>query len=94
MKIPTKVKVGPYEIDVKIVDNSANNIKYGWVFYPKELKIELESYFKKRHGEIFIHEVIEAINDIYNLSIKHDDMMVLGVALYQLLQDNAIKLHL
>jgi hypothetical protein len=45
---------------------------------------------EKRHGEIFMHEVIEAINDIYNLSVDHDDMMVLGVTLYQVLKENKL----
>lgn len=93
MNLPKKVKIGPYEIKVEVVENLAVDREHGGEYSPRELKISLDSSLRKRHGEILMHEIIEAINDIYNLSIKHEDMMVLGIALYQLLIDNAVILH-
>lgn len=93
MNLPKKVKIGPYEIKVEVVENLAVDREHGGEYSPRELSISLDAAFKQRHGEIFMHEVVEAINDIYNLSISHDDMMVLGVALYQLFVDNAIVLY-
>lgn len=93
MNLPDKVRIGPYDIKVEVVENLAVDREHGGEYSPRELKISLDSSLRKRHGEILIHEIIEAINDIYNLKINHDDMMVLGMALYQLLIDNAIILY-
>lgn len=90
MNLPDEVKVGPYGIKVEVVDNLAVDREHGGEYSPRELKISLDSSLRKRHGEILMHEIIEAINDIYNLSIKHEDMMVLGVTLYQVLKENEI----
>ena len=90
MHIPDKIKVGPYEVKVEIIDNIAIDREHRGEYFPRELKISLDSALKKRHGEIFMHEVMEAINDIYNLNIDRDDMMVLGMALYQMLKENKL----
>ena len=90
MNLPDEVKVGPYSIKVEVVDNLVIDREHGGEYFPRELKISLDSSLRKRHGEILIHEIIEAINDIYNLKINHDDMMVLGVVLYQVLRENEI----
>ena len=93
INLPDEVKVGPYNIKVEVIQNIAIDREHGGEYSPRELKISLDSSLRKRHGEILMHEIVEAINDIYNLSIKHEDMMVLGIALYQLLIDNAVILH-
>lgn len=90
MNLPDEVKVGPYSIKVEVVDNLAVDREHGGEYSPRELKISLDSLLRKRHGEILMHEIVEAINDIYNLKINHDDMMVLGVVLYQVLKENEI----
>ena len=90
MNLPDTVKIGPYSIKVEVVDNLTVDREHGGEYSPRELKISLDSSLRKRHGEIFIHEIIEAINDIYNLRINHDDMMVLGVVLYQVIKENRI----
>ena len=90
MNLPDEVKVGPYGIKVEVVDNLAVDREHGGEYHPRQLKICLDKALEKRHGEIFMHEIIEAINDIYNLKINHDDMMVLGVTLYQVLKENEI----
>ena len=91
--LPDTVKIGPYDIKVEVVDNLAVDREHGGEYSPRELKISLDSSLRKRHGEILMHEIIEAINDIYNLNIEHEDMVVLGIALYQLLKDNTVILH-
>jgi len=90
MNLPDEVKVGPYSIKVEVVDNLVVDREHGGEYSPRELKICLDSSLRKRHGEILIHEIIEAIKDIYNLNINHDDIMVLGVVLYQVLKENEI----
>lgn len=90
MTLPDKVRIGPYDIKVEVVENLAVDREHGGEYSPRELEISLDSSLRKRHGEILMHEIVEAINDIYNLSIKHEDMMVLGVTLYQVLKENKI----
>lgn len=93
MNLPDKVRIGPYNIKIEVVENLTIDREHGGEYSPRELKISLDSSLRKRHGEILMHEIVEAINDIYNLNIRHEDMMVLGMALYQLFIDNAIILH-
>lgn len=90
MNLPDEIKVGPYGIKVEVVDSLAVDREHSGEYSPRELKISLDSSVRKRHGEILMHEIVEAINDIYNLKINHDDMMVLGVVLYQVLKENEI----
>lgn len=90
MNLPDKVRIGPYDIKVEVVENLAIDREHGGEYSPRELKISLDSSLRKRHGEILMHEIVEAINDIYNLKINHDDMMVLGVVLYQVLKENKL----
>lgn len=90
MNLPDKVRIGPYDIKVEVVENLAVDREHGGEYSPRELKISLDSSIEKRHGEILMHEIVEAINDIYNLKINHDDMMVLGVVLYQVLKENKL----
>ena len=92
MNLPKRVKIGPYEITVEVVENLAVDREHGGEYSPRELSISLDAAFRQRHGEILMHEVVEAINDIYNLSISHDDMMVLGVVLYQVVKENKLSL--
>ncbi len=37
-------------------------------------------------GEVFWHEIIEAINDMYELKLPHPKIQTLGVALHQVVQ--------
>ncbi len=92
MNLPDAVKIGPYNIEIEVVDNLVVDREHGGEYSPRELKINLDSSLRKRHGEILMHEIVEAINDIYNLKINHDDMMVLGVVLYQVMKENKLSL--
>jgi len=92
VKVPDKIKIGPYEVKIEIVKNRALDRDHAGEYFTRELKIDLDESYKERHGEILMHEIIEAINDLYNLNIEHHDMMVLGVALYQMLKENKLTL--
>lgn len=38
------------------------------------------------------HEIIEAVNGIYNLKLEHQTISTLGSAIHQVLRDNAVYL--
>lgn len=90
MNIPSNLKIGPYDVEVKIEEHLAIDRKNGGEWHPRDLKILLDASLTKRHGEILLHEIIEAVCDIYDLEIEHHQMMVLSSALYQALKDNKI----
>ena len=41
-----------------------------------------------RTGEVFLHEIIEALDSIYALDMPHNTIQVLAVGLFQVLMDN------
>jgi hypothetical protein len=40
--------------------------------------------------DVFVHEVVEAINMVYGIELRHDQLSVLSVALRQLLEDGVL----
>ena len=44
-----------------------------------------------RYIELFIHELIEAINSQYDIELNHTQIGVLGATLSQVLQDNNLR---
>ena len=92
MNLPDEIKVGPYSIKVEIVDSLAVDREHGGEYSPRELKISLDSSLRKRHGEILMHEIVEAIDEIYDLNLNHHVISLLGIALYQVLKENKLVL--
>lgn len=90
MTIPDKVKIGSFDIEVKFKEGIVIDRQHGGEYFPRELTIYLDPALKKRHEEIFLHEIIEALCDTYDLDIDHHHIMVLGRGLCQVLRDNDI----
>jgi len=91
MKIPDKIKIGGFDVDVKFKENIVIDCHHGGEYSPRKLTIYLDPALEKRHGEILLHEIIEALCDAYDLDIEHHHIMVLGRGLYQVLKDNDLQ---
>jgi hypothetical protein len=91
MEIPERVRVGAYEIPVKLVEDLGNDRGCGGEYSPRKLEISLDLAFKVRIGEIFLHEVLECICSQYDLDIDHHHLMVLSNTLFQVLKDNKLQ---
>ena len=91
MAIPNKLKIGGFDIEVKFKEDIVIDRQHGGEYSPRELTIYLDPALKKRHGEILLHEIIEALCDAYDLDIDHHHILALGRGLYQVLKDNDIS---
>jgi len=98
MKIPSKVKVGGFIYKVipnykfkEIFDNLAQGD-------PNSLEIRIK-YFdsggeklnQQKIEEMFLHEIVHCINEVYNSNkIDEDTITRLTMGLYQVLKDNKL----
>lgn len=74
--------------DTPIIDNCICN---GYCNYD-DREICLSNNLKgTRLMEIFLHECIHAISDIYGICLSEEQVRVLGVSLIQLIRDNNIN---
>jgi hypothetical protein len=89
MQIPNYIKIGGLTFDVK-KDNtlSRERHKYGessaaglWITYDP-------SFPKEQIESTFLHEIIEMINDVYELELEHHKITLLETTLYQIMKDN------
>ena len=85
-----EIKIAGYIIKViednKILPNSSRIGEYS----PFEQTIKIDpNLTEQQKNETFIHEVIEAVNDIYELGLDHDEQLCkLSVAFHQIIVDN------
>lgn len=85
-----EIKIAGYRvkilIDKKLMGNEARLGEYS----PFEQRIKIASGLtKQQKDETLIHEILEAINDIYELGLDHNEQLCkLSVALHQILVDN------
>ncbi|MEG3071033.1 MAG: hypothetical protein HQP61_02200 [Peptococcaceae bacterium] len=90
MDIPKILKIGPHSICVSVKEGLTVDRDHCGEYSPRELAITLDASLAKRHDEILLHEIIEAVCDIYDLDIDHHHLTVLSSALCQVLKDNKI----
>ena len=84
------IKIAGYSIqiaeDSKLIANEARIGEYSPIEQTIRIATGLTDQQKK---ETLIHEVLEAINDIYELSLNHDEQLCkLSVAIHQIIVDN------
>lgn len=91
IEIPDYLQIGGHSISVEITDGVWEHEASG-LYFPatKEIKIE-ERIDREAQEEVFIHEVIEAINSIYDLGVPHPVIQTLGIAIHQALVSGTTK---
>jgi hypothetical protein len=89
MKITNKVKIGGVTFKVEYKRNlTVGTGAYGQL-HPSRQKIIIDKNLEREMQEgSFIHEIIEAINGMYELDLEHWKISVLDAALYQIIKDN------
>ena len=92
LKIPEKLKIGGFEWRVKEVKHLISDRERLGEMAPRtqEIVIEEESSEQQKE-ETLIHEIIEALNFLYNINLEHYQIELLGVTLHQVLKDNKIN---
>ncbi len=80
------IRLGGHTIPVEQVDTvPGDDDEHVFGHYdPKTMSIQIRKDLSpSMAGEVFWHEVVEAINDMYELQLKHPKIQTLGVALHQ-----------
>lgn len=84
MSIPKQVIIGGHVISVREVPNLTGRHGECGSFQLTSLAIEIDDKLPASlKEETLMHEVIEAINAIYELELPHRSIQILGVALHQ-----------
>ena len=78
------------QLDKNLIGNESRLGEYS----PFEQRIKIATGLtKQQRDETLIHEILEAINDIYELGLDHNEQLCkLSVALHQILVDNPQKI--
>lgn len=90
MNIPESVNILYKKYDIEMVDNlhDEKGDLYGQIRYLPE-KIYLNSAAKEQQMKAtLIHEVIHAMDEMYNIGLKEKQVEKLGNAFYMLIEDN------
>ncbi|MCO8288286.1 hypothetical protein [Tetragenococcus halophilus] len=84
------LKIAGYFIQVEEDANLLANQSRIGEYSPYEQKIRLSNNLNgQQKDETLIHEILEAINDIYELGLDHNEQLCkLSVAIHQILTDN------
>lgn len=87
MKIPNKIDIGGQEISVELGDIAYANAL--GLFSSDDQTIVLANDQKECVvASTLVHEILEAINAIYNLEMNHNQIQIASQALFQVLRTN------
>jgi len=87
-----KIKIGGKYVEVKYVTGEEHfpDGEFGMSFLRQNIiKIDTDQT-KEEQESTLLHEVLEFINSMFELELKHPDISRLEVALYQVLKDNKL----
>jgi len=89
MNIPEKLKILGKYITVAKVDKIDDDDNFLGMWKAAERRIELRADDDESDiNEIFLHEIIECINDRCDLGLNHTKLSVLSEVLWQIIGDN------
>jgi len=90
MKIPPYIFVGGHIIDVELV--KTDRCKDFGVFdhWYRKIKINIDDTKEDVQAEAFLHEIVEAINTIYELDLDHKTLNILSEVLFQIIRRNGL----
>ncbi|WP_270375382.1 hypothetical protein [Enterococcus thailandicus] len=85
-----EIKIAGYQVKVRTDQNLIANLSRLGEYSPFEQRISIsEGLTEQQQKETLIHETLEAINDIYELGLDHDEQLCkLSVAIHQIFVDN------
>lgn len=90
MIIPDNIKIAARDIRVCQVDHLSDDEARWGDYCARTGTIRIEAGIPDDMKEgVFWHEVLEALDDIYDLKLSHHRLSVLAVAFHQVLKDNA-----
>lgn len=92
--LPEKIKICGFDISVKMTKNIMTDRCSRGEWHPRIQEIHIDpDHTEQQEQETFLHEVVESINDIYDLKLEHHIISLLGTSLHQFLRDNDIHFY-
>ena len=89
MIIPDKIKIGTREISVSEVTHLLDDAECFGDYDHKNGAIRIQSGLAEdMEKSVLLHEVVEGINSIYAIGLKHRQLHILAVVLHQVFTDN------
>ena len=89
MQMPSNLKIGGFQWNVKEVENLMNDREHLGEMAPRTQEISIEKgSSEQQKEETLLHEIIEVLNWMYNINLEHYQIELLGVSLHQVLKDN------
>ncbi len=86
LPIPDKFRLGPFDVRVKWY--SPEELKDLGSFVPYKSLIQMDNDISEdREQELFLHEIMEAINHHYEVGLEHKQITVIAVAIAQVIRD-------
>lgn len=83
------VKIAGHQYRVKFKKNLQRDFNAQGMSCDTNLTILLDPSGKKSHQkEVLAHEIVEQWNYRYEIGLSHDKITILGIALFQLLEEN------
>ena len=98
MKIPKTLKIGGKKIKVRAIKKikGAENENVIGLWDVGNYKITLQKNDIMPDGkleECFLHEIIEAINGLYELKLSHYKITLMSEVLFQIIKDNKLDFN-
>jgi uncharacterized protein YpuA (DUF1002 family) len=89
MKIPKRIKIGAHWIEVRMVSDGKNTegsaSYHNWY---QLITIRKDGTSESKQAECLLHEIIEAVNSLYQLNLKHFQINTLSEVLLQCIRDS------
>lgn len=87
MKLPKLIKIGGQEYSVELVDSLADS---GSTTFATQRILINSNQNNDRQKTALLHEVIETLNELYDLNLNHQTIQTLEAGLYQVIKDNKL----
>lgn len=94
MQIPTTIKIGGKDFKVELKDNlrrENGQVSCGQCNASEQIITINPGFPQQTQESTLLHEILEAIDHMYELEMPHRVVCVLEETLYQVIRDN--KLH-
>lgn len=89
--IPEELKIGANDVKIHESPTLLDDTEHYGEWNERRRDITLEHRLTDQHKEeVFLHEIFEAINGIYDQNLTDRQMTVLAVAFHQIIKDNQI----
>mgnify|MGYP001306725833 CR=1 FL=1 len=86
---PTTLKIGPYVFSISI---SPDICDIGSCVYDNKKILLNESCDSQTIKSTLLHEILEALNIMYELNLPHQTISILEAGIFQVLRDNNLSL--